>query len=105
MELNRQLAINIGDSSNIVTAACFKKICSNNCRDVVASLILHSDIKESFKGIILGLCAVVLILNSQLVEVNTTKVKEISFKVYLKILETFPWCVISQSVHRVLGHG
>ena len=52
----------------------------------------------------MGLSAVVLILNSQLAEVNTTKVKEISFDVYLKILETFPWCVISQSVHRILGY-
>ena len=71
----------------------------------MASLILHSDIKESFKGIILGLCAVVLILNGQLAEVNTTKVKEISFDVYLKILEIFLWCMILQSVHRILGHG
>ena len=69
----------------------------------MASLILHSDIKESFKGIILGLCAVVLILNSQLAEVNTTKVKEISFDAYLKILETFPWCVISQNTWTWIG--
>ena len=33
------------------------------------------------------------------------KLKDLSTSVYLKIVETFPWCVISQSVHRILGHG
>ena len=104
-ELHQQLAINIGDPSDMVTGASFKKFCSDHGRDVVTSLIRDPEVHESFREIHLGLCAVVLILNSQKREVNTIKVKTISLEVYLQILETFPWCVVSQSVHRILGHG
>jgi hypothetical protein len=89
----------------MVTGAAFKKFCSDHGRDVLVSLIYDDDVHEAFREIHLGLCAVVLLLNSQKREVDVLKLKDLSTSVYLKIVETFPWCVVSQSVHRILGHG
>ena len=36
---------------------------------------------------------------------NVYKLKELSTDVYVDILETFPWAVISNSVHRILAHS
>ena len=93
--LHQELAINIGDPSDMVTGAAFKKFCSDHGRDVIVSLIYDREVQE----------AVVLVLNSQKREDDVLKLKDLSTSVYLKIVETFPWCVISQSVHRILGHG
>ena len=103
--LHQELAINIGDPSDMVTGAAFKKFCSDHGRDVIVSLIYDREVQEAFREIHLGLCSVVLVLNSQKREVDVLKLKDLSTSVYLKIVETFPWCVISQSVHRILGHG
>jgi hypothetical protein len=96
---------NIGDPSDMVTGAAFKKFCSDHGRDVIVSLIYDREVQEAFREIHLGLCSVVLVLNSQKREVDVLKLKDLSTSVYLKIVETFPCCVISQSVHRILGHG
>ena len=45
------------------------------------------------------------IINSQKRTVNTDALRELSKSVHLKIVQTFPWAVISQSVHRILAHS
>ena len=45
------------------------------------------------------------IINSQKRTVNTDALREVSKSVHLKIVQTFPWAVISQSVHRILAHS
>ena len=55
--------------------------------------------------ILLGLCAVVKVLNSQKRKVNVEKLKALTQETYIMIIKTFPWAVISQSVHRVLAHS
>ena len=47
----------------------------------------------------------VKVINSQKRRVNTVELREISQSVLLKIVESFPWAVISPSVHRILSHG
>ena len=44
-------------------------------------------------------------INSQSRKVNTGKLRELTQDIYLKIVEIFPWAVVSPSVHRILAHS
>ena len=44
-------------------------------------------------------------MNSQKRAINIGLYRQLATSVYLKIMETFPWCVISPSLHRVLAHS
>ena len=103
-ELYQKLAVNIGNPGEMVTGAAFAAFSSDHATDVITSLVAD-DYKDSFKFIHLGLCAVVKVINSQKRRVNTVELREISQSVLLKIVESFPWAVISPSVHRILSHG
>ena len=61
--------------------------------------------KEDLDIILLGLCAVVKVINSQKRKVNVEKLRILAQEVNLKIVTTFPWAAISPSVHRILAHS
>ena len=88
----------------MVTGTSFQKFSSDVGRDFVVSLLREDD-QEDFKQILLGLCAVVKVINSQKRRVNIEKVREMTQEVYLVIVERFPWAVVSPSVHRILAHA
>ena len=44
-------------------------------------------------------------MNSQHLTINLSLYKDLCTSVHLKICETFPWAVISPSIHRVLAHS
>ena len=58
-------------------------------------------LRENFKEIVTGLCCLIRVLNSSETAVNMFKYRALCKSVYLKIVETFPWATISQSMHRV----
>ena len=60
---------------------------------------------DDLNVILLGLCATVKIINSQKRKVNVEKVRQLSKEVYMKLVISFPWAVISPSVHRILAHS
>jgi hypothetical protein len=103
--LKNLLGINIGDPSEMITGNRFKAFCSDNARETLASLLVDLSVKEPFKEIHLGLCAIILVLNSQHRTINLVQYHRLCSLVYLKIVETFPWAVISPSLHRVLAHS
>ena len=102
--LYSNLAINIGDPGDMVTGQAFQKFSSDNSRVFLSSLV-ETEIRESFGEILLGLCTIVKVINSQTRKVNTDKLRNLSLSVYLKIVEIFPWAVVSPSVHRILAHS
>ena len=53
----------------------------------------------------LGLCALVKVINSQKRRVDVVRVRELGKEVNLKIIELFPRAAISPSVHRILAHS
>ena len=53
----------------------------------------------------LGLCALVKVINSQKRRVDVERVRELGKEVNLKIIELFPWAAISPSVYRILAHS
>ena len=103
-ELFRELAVNIGNPGDMVTGNSFKSFSTDNSRRIIGSL-LPDNIQEDFKKIHIGLCAAVKVINSQKRRVNVGKLRELTTQVYLNIVETFPWAVISPSVHRILAHS
>ena len=103
-EVYTNLAINIGNPGDMVTGKAFVKFSSDSSRAFYVSLV-EEDQREDFNLILLGLSAAVKIINSQKRRVNTEKLRELTLEVYLKIVQCFPWAVISPSVHRILAHG
>ena len=60
---------------------------------------------EDLDFILICLCAVITIANSQKQRVNTQKLQVLSSFFLLRIVEKFLWAMISPSVHRILSHG
>ena len=102
--LYRNIAVNVGNPGDMVTGNSFVAFSSDHAREVICELV-DNDMKETVREIHLGLCAIVKIINSQKRTVNTDALRELSKSVHLKIVQTFPWAVISQSVHRILAHS
>ena len=66
---------------------------------------MEEDIQEEFRNILIGLCAAVKIVNSQKRKVNVEKFRDMTLEVYVKLMQCFPWCAVSPSVHRILAHS
>ena len=55
--------------------------------------------------IILGICRAVRLLNSQRRENDIIRYKKLCQTTYQAVIESFPWVLISPSLHRVLAHS
>jgi hypothetical protein len=99
------LAINIGDPSDMVTGTSFKKFCTDFARNILVNFIKDKSKQDSFKKIHLQLCAVVLLLNSQKRKIQLDVFRALCTDTYLEIRKSFPWAIISPSIHRILGHS
>jgi hypothetical protein len=105
INLKQLMGINIADPTEMTTGNKFKTFCSDNARNIIAGLLNDKSLQDPFKEIHLGLCAIVWVLNSQHCTIDLSQYRSLCSSVYLKIVETFPWAVISPSVHRVLAHS
>lgn len=103
-DLYKAMAINIGDAGDMVTGRAFQQFSSDEARHFLSSLV-NDDVKQDFNFILLGLCATVKIINSQKRKVNVDNLKKLTTDVYMKLVTTFPWVVLSPSVHRILAHS
>ena len=99
-----KLAINIGDPGDMVTGSAFQTFACDTSRAFLTSLV-RKDIQEEFSVMLLGLCATVKVINSQKRKVNVERLKELARETYVKLVQCFPWCVVSPSVHQILGHS
>ena len=103
-ELFEKLAVNIGNPGDMVTGNAFQAFSSDHARDTICNLV-DEHIREELREIHLGLSAAVKVINSQKRKVNIDKLRELTKEVNLRIVNTFPWAVISPSVHRILAHS
>jgi hypothetical protein len=99
------LGISIGNPSDMLKGNNFKTFSSDNARDFLAGLIRDEKLRDPFRRIHLGLCAITRILNSQREKIDTIKYRELCTDIQLKIVTHFPWAKISPSIHRVLAHS
>ena len=100
----QNLAINCGNPGEMVTGKSFQKFASDVSRAFFVSL-LPEEKAEGFGFILLGLAALVKIINSQKRRINVEKVRELAKEVNLRIVQLFPWAAVSPSVHRILAHS
>ena len=99
------LGINIGDEGDMLKGPSFKMFSSDFGRDKLAEMIAEPGVREAFKEVHLGICVAVRVLNSQRELVDVGKYKEMCKETHLRIVETFKWAKISQSIHKVLAHS
>ena len=88
----------------MVTGRSFQQFSSDQARHLLTSLV-EEDVREDFDKVLLGLCAIVKVINSQKRKVNVDKLRELSTEVNLKLVSCFPWVVITPSVHRIMCHS
>ena len=88
----------------MVTGKAFVKFSSDTSRAFFVSLVEEGE-REALDTVLLGLCATVKVINSQKRSVNVEKLRELTLKVYLALVNGFPWAVVSPSVHRILAHS
>ena len=103
-KLYDELAINVGNANDMVTGHAFQRFSSDQARRFICSLV-DEEVREDLNIILLGLCVVVKVINSQQRKVNVEKLQQICKEVNLKLVTTFPWAAISPSVHRILAHS
>ena len=99
-----KLGVNIGNPGDLIEGNAFKSFSSDFARDIIGNLVEEKD-ATVIKEIHLGLCTAVKVINSQKRKVNIEKLRDLTKDVNLKIVEHFPWAIISPSVHRILGHA
>ena len=98
------IAVNLGDPGDMVTGNAFHKLAADTSRDYLCSLV-DEELREDFGIILLGLFAAVKVINSQKRRVNVEKYRQMLTEVHIKLLQCFPWCAVSPSVHRILAHS
>ena len=98
-------------ASFMETGNMFEKFSLDTSREVMAKLIIDDDVeeqdrkREAWKSIHLDLCALAVVGNSQKTKVNVDLYKELSTKVYLRIVDEFPWAQIKESIHELMAHA
>ena len=98
------LGVNLGNPGDMIQGNAFKRISSDQGRDFICSLITEVK-REQFSEILLGIFSLVKVINSQKRMVDVDKVRQLGQQVYLKLVQLFPWVVISPSLHRILAHS
>ena len=99
------LAVNVGNPGDMIQGNAFKKFSSDHARNFICNLINNKAKREQFGEILLGLCALVKVINSQKRKVDVEKVRELGQQVYLQLVQLFPWVAVTPSVHRILAHS
>lgn len=100
-----KLSINIGDASDMLTGNRFKTFSCDEAREVVTNLLKKESLRSSFSEILLGLCAIIRVINSQHRQIDLPRFKALCTEVHHSLCINFPWAVISPSIHRVLAHS
>ena len=104
-KLRMELGIKNSDPSAMLTGNLFKTFSSDQGREKLSNMINDEEEREKFKEIHLGLCSIVRIINTQRQKIKLNEFKEFCTEVYLKIVEYWPWAVMSPSIHRILAHA
>ena len=104
-EMRVGLAVNVGNPGDMIQGNAFKKFSSDHARNFICNLIKNEAKREQFGEILLGLCALVKVINSQKRKVDVEKVRELGQQVYLVLVQLFPWVAVTPSVHRILAHS
>ena len=102
--MKTKVGVNIGNPGDMVTGAAFQKFSSDFARNVLCNL-LEEEEREDFGEILLGMCTLVKVMNSQKKRVDIDRVRRLGQHVNLLIVKRFPWAAISPSVHRILAHS
>ena len=102
--MKQNLGINIGNPGDMVTGAAFQAFSSDFARDFLCGLLEVSE-RDRFREILLGLCTLVKIINSQKRKIDTDKVRRLGKLVNIQLVQCFPWIAISPSVHRIIAHS
>ena len=88
----------------------FKKLASDAGRLVLKELVEvregdDANLQDTFYWIFTRLAAVVIVMNSSEDEIDIQKYTQLCKDVSVKIVESFSWARMSESIHRILAHS
>ena len=88
----------------MVTGEAFKRISSDHNRQFLVDLV-EDDLRSRFSQALLYLFSLVKVVNSSKRHVDTGRIRILGLVAYYNLVTIFPWCLVSPSVHRILGHS
>ena len=100
-----EIGVDISNPSINFTGNMFKRMSSDESRRLFCRLIDDDEESKSFEQVHLKLCTVIRLINSQRRRIDFEAFKDLCRDTCLHIVQSFPWAVMSTSVHRVLAHG
>ena len=88
----------------------FKKLASDAGRLVLKEMVEVRDgddpsLPDTFYWIFTRLAAIVIVMNSSEDEIDIQKYSQLCKDVSVKIVVTFGWARMSESIHRILAHS
>ena len=87
-----------------MTGEAFKRLSSDHNRQFLVELV-EEDLRPRFSQALLYLFSLVKVVNSAKRHVNTERIRVLGLISYFNFVTIFPWCLVSPSVHRILGHS
>ena len=112
-KLRDELNINVGISNGELeqsTGGMFYTLSSDAGRQELKNMVEVREgddpqLQEGFDWMFTHLCAIIRVMNSSERKIDIKKYDQLCKDVSVKIVQTFPWAKISESMHRVLAHS
>ena len=102
----KEIQIDIFEPNKMETGNMFERFAWDWSRQTMAELIVHEDpeteerYREAWMSIHLDLCALTIVGQSQRAKVDVARFKEISTRVYIRIVDEFPWSQGSKQTNK-----
>ena len=104
-KVRQEFGINISDPARMLEGNMFRKLSSDEARRILSDMIEDETDKEHFIEVHLNVCVAIRVINAQRKKISVDEFKLFCEETNLKIIQYFPWAVISPSVHRLLAHS
>ena len=102
--LNKEMHITLFEGNKQATGPMFKIFLKDKNREKLLPLIEDPEERKAYEYIHMGLCALTLVANSQRHEIDVDFYGTLAMEIYLKIVETFTWAQVPETIHGLLAH-
>ena len=106
-----RLQLNISSPDQMSTGNAFKVFAEQDSREFLTSLLKDDDedkvdeLREAYSDIAMMLCGICKAANSQRRRIDVEYYSHVCTSLNLLILESFPWVILPESIHRLIAHS
>ena len=105
-----RLQLNISSPDQMSTGNAFKTFAEEDSREFLTSLLRDDadkvdEKREAYSDIAMMLCGICKAANSQHHKIDVEYYSYVCTQLNLLILDTFPWVILPESIHRLITHS